>query len=75
LGRERNQRPPLGNGRKTRGICSANRPARPETTGRAGLKPHIDEVFALRDIAAGLDRLESSRQFGKIGLAIGAGGR
>jgi NADPH:quinone reductase-like Zn-dependent oxidoreductase len=40
-----------------------------------GLKPHIDEVFALRDIHAGLDRLESGRQFGKIGLAIGNGGR
>ena len=36
-----------------------------------GLKPHIDEVFALRDIAKGLDRLESGRQFGKIGLEIG----
>ncbi|MBV8439255.1 MAG: zinc-binding dehydrogenase [Hyphomicrobiales bacterium] len=36
-----------------------------------GLKPHIDEVFPLRDIAAGLERLESGRQFGKIGLAIG----
>jgi len=37
------------------------------------LKPHIDEVFALSDIAAGLDRLDSGRQFGKIGLAIGDG--
>jgi NADPH:quinone reductase-like Zn-dependent oxidoreductase len=36
-----------------------------------GLKPHIDEIFPLRDIHAGLDRLESGRQFGKIGLAIG----
>ena len=36
-----------------------------------GLKPHIDETFALADIAAGLDRLESGRQFGKIGLRIG----
>ena len=36
-----------------------------------GLKPHIDEVFALRNIAKALDRLESGRQFGKIGLAIG----
>lgn len=39
-----------------------------------GLKPHVDEVFALRDIAAGLNRLESGRQFGKIGLAISDGG-
>ena len=31
-------------------------------------------VFALRDIAAGLNRLESGRQFGKIGLAISDGG-
>ena len=36
-----------------------------------GLKPHIDQVFALADIAAALDRLDSGRQFGKIGLAIG----
>jgi NADPH:quinone reductase-like Zn-dependent oxidoreductase len=35
-----------------------------------GLKPHIDEVFALRDIRRAFDRLESGRQFGKIGLAI-----
>ncbi len=35
------------------------------------LKPHIDEVFALRDLHSALDRLESGRQFGKIGLAIG----
>jgi NADPH:quinone reductase-like Zn-dependent oxidoreductase len=36
------------------------------------LTPHIDETFALKDIAAGLDLLESGRQFGKIGLRIGA---
>jgi NADPH:quinone reductase-like Zn-dependent oxidoreductase len=36
-----------------------------------GLKPYIDEVFPLAAIHAGLDRLESGRQFGKIGLAIG----
>jgi NADPH:quinone reductase-like Zn-dependent oxidoreductase len=35
------------------------------------LEPHIDEVFPLAAIHAGLDRLESGRQFGKIGLAIG----
>jgi D-arabinose 1-dehydrogenase-like Zn-dependent alcohol dehydrogenase len=34
------------------------------------LKPHVDAAFPLRDIAAALDRLESGRQFGKIGLAI-----
>jgi NADPH:quinone reductase-like Zn-dependent oxidoreductase len=38
--------------------------------GERRLKPHIDEVFPLRDIAKGLDRLESGRQFGKIGLEI-----
>jgi NADPH:quinone reductase-like Zn-dependent oxidoreductase len=37
-----------------------------------GLKPHIDGVFELKDIAAALDRLDSGRQFGKIGLRIGA---
>jgi NADPH:quinone reductase-like Zn-dependent oxidoreductase len=36
------------------------------------LTPHIDETFALVDIASALDRLESGRQFGKIGLRIGA---
>ena len=35
-----------------------------------GLKPYIDEVFPLAAIHVGLDRLESGRQFGKIGLAI-----
>ena len=34
------------------------------------LEPHIDEVFPLVAIHAGLERLESGRQFGKIGLAI-----
>jgi NADPH:quinone reductase-like Zn-dependent oxidoreductase len=38
------------------------------------LIPHIDAVFALGDIHAALDRLESGRQFGKIGLAISDGG-
>ncbi len=35
------------------------------------LTPHIDQTFALADIAPALDRLESGRQFGKIGLTIG----
>ncbi|RBP00239.1 NADPH:quinone reductase-like Zn-dependent oxidoreductase [Roseiarcus fermentans] len=35
------------------------------------LTPHIDRTFALADIAAGLDVLESGKQFGKIGLRIG----
>ena len=38
------------------------------------LTPHVDAVFALANIHAALDRLESGRQFGKIGLAIGEGG-
>jgi NADPH:quinone reductase-like Zn-dependent oxidoreductase len=36
-----------------------------------GLTPHIDRTFTLTDIAAGLDTLESGKQFGKIGLTIG----
>ena len=40
-----------------------------------GLKPHIDQVFALSDIHLALDRLESGQQFGKIGLAIAGEGR
>ena len=40
--------------------------------GEKGLKPHIDETFALTDVAAALDRLEEGKQFGKIGLKIGA---
>ena len=35
-----------------------------------GMSPHIDSVFPLRDIHAALDRLDSGRQFGKIGLMI-----
>ena len=35
------------------------------------LTPHIDEVFPLAEIHPALDRLESGRHFGKIGLAIG----
>jgi NADPH:quinone reductase-like Zn-dependent oxidoreductase len=38
--------------------------------GEKKLTPHIDETFALKDIAKALDRLESGRQFGKIGLTI-----
>ncbi len=37
-----------------------------------GLKPHIDKVFPLSEIAAAFDLLESGKQFGKIGLTIGA---
>jgi NADPH:quinone reductase-like Zn-dependent oxidoreductase len=37
------------------------------------LKPHIDDVFPLEAIGSALDRLESGRQFGKIGLTIGQG--
>jgi NADPH:quinone reductase-like Zn-dependent oxidoreductase len=36
-----------------------------------GLKPYVDEVFALRDICLAFDRLESGSQFGKLGLSIG----
>ena len=36
-----------------------------------GLKPHIDAVFPLAEIHAALEKLESGRQFGKIGLSIG----
>ena len=39
--------------------------------GEKKLTPHIDETFALADIASALDKLESGRQFGKIGLTIG----
>ena len=35
------------------------------------LTPHIDRAYPLTDIAAGLDYLESGKQFGKIGLRIG----
>ncbi len=36
-----------------------------------GLTPHIDETFPLSEIHAAMHRLESGRQFGKLGLAIG----
>lgn len=35
------------------------------------LAPQIDRTFELQDIAAGLDYLNSGKQFGKIGLRIG----
>ena len=37
-----------------------------------GLTPHIDQTFPLTEIHAAMDRLEAGRQFGKIGLVIGA---
>jgi NADPH:quinone reductase-like Zn-dependent oxidoreductase len=37
-----------------------------------GLRPHIDRTFPMTEIHAAIDRLESGRQFGKIGLTIGA---
>lgn len=40
---------------------------------RSGLKPVIDSEFALADVHAVLDRLESSRQFGKVVIDIGSG--
>ena len=42
--------------------------------GEKRLTPHIDAVFGLADVHAALERLESGRQFGKIGLAIGDAG-
>jgi NADPH:quinone reductase-like Zn-dependent oxidoreductase len=35
-----------------------------------GLRPVIDEVFALDDAAAAAQRLAESRQFGKIVLRV-----
>lgn len=37
---------------------------------RTGLKPVIDSEFALDEVHAALDRLESGRQFGKVALRI-----
>ena len=37
---------------------------------RQGVRPVIEQTFALRDIHAALRRLESGQQFGKIALAI-----
>lgn len=37
---------------------------------RHGVRPLIDQRFALDDVHAALERLESGRQFGKIALAI-----
>ncbi len=36
-----------------------------------GLTPHIDQTFPLTEIHAAMHRLESGRQFGKLGLTIG----
>ena len=40
---------------------------------RSALKPVIDSSFALDDVHAALDRLESGKQFGKIVIDIGSG--
>ena len=37
---------------------------------RHGVRPHIEQTFALGDVHAALDRLASGQQFGKIALAI-----
>lgn len=37
---------------------------------RSELRPQFDSVYAMADIHAPLDRLESGRQFGKIGLDL-----
>ena len=37
---------------------------------RHGLRPVIEQAFALDDVHAALDRLESGQQFGKIALTI-----
>ena len=39
---------------------------------RTGIVPHIDSVFAFDDLHAALDRLESGKQTGKIGIDFGA---
>lgn len=39
---------------------------------RSGLKPVIDSEYALNDVYAALDRLESGRQFGKVVINIGS---
>jgi len=40
---------------------------------RTGLKPVIDSEYALDDVHAALDRLESGSQFGKVVIRIGSG--
>jgi NADPH:quinone reductase-like Zn-dependent oxidoreductase len=40
---------------------------------RSGLKPVIDSEYALDDVHAALDRLDSGRQFGKVVVNIGSG--
>lgn len=37
---------------------------------RSPMRPVIDSVYALGDVAQALDRLESGRQFGKVAVAI-----
>ena len=37
---------------------------------RHGVRPVIEQTFALDEVHAALDRLESGEQFGKIALAI-----
>lgn len=39
---------------------------------RSGLKPVIDSEYALNDVYAALDRLQSGRQFGKVVINIGS---
>jgi len=41
--------------------------------GRSAMRPVIDSRFALADIHAALDRLESGRQFGKIAIEVAPG--
>jgi len=38
---------------------------------RGVIKPHIESRYALADLPAAFDRMESGKQFGKIGIAIG----
>jgi zinc-binding alcohol dehydrogenase/oxidoreductase len=40
--------------------------------GKRGVKPVIDQVFALADGAKALSRMEEGKQFGKIVLKVGA---
>jgi NADPH:quinone reductase-like Zn-dependent oxidoreductase len=40
---------------------------------RSGLQPVVDSEFALDDVHAALDRLDSARQFGKVVIDIGGG--
>jgi NADPH:quinone reductase-like Zn-dependent oxidoreductase len=40
---------------------------------RSGLQPVVDSEFALDDVHAALDRLDSAQQFGKVVIEIGGG--